>query len=64
MISGIIDNFLMTLDEYQKQIIELRYFTKPRPSWISISQQLNKSDGQCQKDRNQLIEKLSELIST
>ena len=63
MIAGIIDNFLTTLDEYQKQVIELRYFTKPRPSWISISQQLNKSDGQCQKDRNQLIEKLSELIS-
>ena len=63
MISGIIDNFLMTLDEYQKQVIELRYFTKPKSSWIYIAQQLNKSESQCQKDKNQLIEQLYKLIN-
>ena len=63
MISGIIDNFLMTLDEYQKQIIELRYFTKPKTSWVSIAQKLNKSEPQCQRDKNQLIDQLYKLIN-
>ena len=56
-------NFLMTLDEYQKQIIELRYFTKPKTSWISIAQQLNKSEPQCQRDKNQLVDQLYKLIN-
>lgn len=63
MIAGIVDNFLMTLDDYQRQIIQLRYFTKPKTSWISIAQQLNKSEPKCQRDKNQLIDQLYKLIN-
>ena len=58
----LIDNSLDLLEEDEKKLVELRYFSKPTRSWDSISMELNQSKDNCIKIRRKVIEKLSDYI--
>ena len=58
----LIDNALDLLEEEEKKLVELRYFSKPTKSWDSIAMELNQSKDNCIKIRRRVIERLSEYI--
>ncbi len=58
----IINTSLDLLEEEEKKLVELRYFSKPTRSWTSIAQNLNQSVDNCIKVRKKVIGKLSDYI--
>ena len=58
----LIDNALDLLEEEEKKLVELRYFSKPTRSWDSIALELNQSKDNCIKIRRKVIEKLADYI--
>ncbi|MBY6948412.1 xanthine dehydrogenase [Clostridium botulinum] len=58
----IINTSLDLLEEEEKKLVELRYFSKPTRSWTSIAQDLNQSVDNCIKVRKKVIGKLSDYI--
>ncbi|NFH81688.1 xanthine dehydrogenase [Clostridium botulinum] len=58
----IINTSLDLLEEEEKKLVELRYFSKPTRSWTSIAQDLNQSVDNCIKVRKKVISKLSDYI--
>ena len=50
------------LEDEERKLVELRYFSKPTRSWDSISIELNQSKDNCIKIRRKIIEKLSEYL--
>ncbi|NFQ58471.1 xanthine dehydrogenase [Clostridium botulinum] len=64
---GIIEKELITttldlLEDDERKLVELRYFSKPTRSWTSIAQDLNQSVDNCIKVRKKVIGKLSNYI--
>ncbi|NFE85860.1 xanthine dehydrogenase [Clostridium botulinum] len=64
---GIIEKELITttldlLEDDERKLVELRYFSKPTRSWTSIAQDLNQSVDNCIKVRKKVISKLSDYI--
>ncbi|MDP4147465.1 MAG: xanthine dehydrogenase [Bacillota bacterium] len=57
-----IDNALETLDETELTLVQLRYFHKPKKTWISIAEELRIDKDYCCKVKNCIINKLSDLI--
>ena len=60
---NIIKNYLDALDPEDKKLIEFRYFSKPKKSWVQVSSQLNISIDWCTKNRRRIISNLSKLIN-
>lgn len=58
----IISTSLTLLEDEEKHLVELRYFSKPTRSWNSIAAELNQSVDNCIKVRRKVIEKLSDYI--
>ncbi len=58
----IINASLDLLEEEEKKLVELRYFSKPTKSWTSIAQDLNQSVDNCIKVRKKVISRLSDYI--
>lgn len=58
----LIEVTLDLLEEEERKLVELRYFSKPTRSWDSISIELNQSKDNCIKIRRKIIEKLSEYL--
>ena len=58
----LIDNALDLLEEEEKKLVELRYFSKPTRSWDSIALELNQSKDNCIKIRRKVIERLADYI--
>lgn len=57
-----IDNALSSLNEESYKLVELRYFTKPRKTWIEIGRKLNMDKDYCCKKRCEIINELASLI--
>ena len=57
-IDGALDQ--LTSDEFK--LVDLRYFSKDRKTWIEIGSKLSFDKDYCTKIRNKIIDKLSELI--
>lgn len=55
-------NALKDLDEIESKLIELRYLSRDRGSWISIGMKLNFNKDYCQQLRNKIINNLIEII--
>lgn len=53
---------LTLLEDEEKKLVELRYFSKPKRSWDNIALELNQSKDNCIKVRRKIIEQLSEYI--
>ena len=58
----LIDNALDLLEEEEKKLVELRYFSKSNRSWDSIALELNQSKDNCIKIRRKVIERLADYI--
>ena len=58
----LISTSLTLLEDEEKHLVELRYFSKPTRSWTSIAAELNQSVDNCIKVRRKVIEKLSNYI--
>ena len=58
----LIDNALDLLEEEEKKLVELRYFSKPTRSWDSIALELNQSKDNCIKIRRKVSERLADYI--
>lgn len=58
----LIEVTLDLLEDEERKLVELRYFSKPTRSWDSISIELNQSKDNCIKIRRKIIEKLSEYL--
>ena len=58
----LIDNALDLLEEEERHLVELRYFSKPTRSWDSIALELNQSKDNCIKIRRKVIERLADYI--
>lgn len=58
----LIDNALDLLEEEERKLVELRYFSKPTRSWDSIALELNQSKDNCIKIRRKVIERLADYI--
>ncbi len=56
------NKFNSNVEEEEKKLVELRYFSKPTRSWTSIAQDLNQSVDNCIKVRKKVIGKLSDYI--
>jgi len=50
------------LEDEEKKLVELRYFSKPTRSWTSIAQDLNQSVDNCIKVRRKVIDRISTYI--
>lgn len=57
-IDGALDQ--LTSDEFK--LVELRYFSKDKKTWIEVGMKLGFDKDYCTKVRNKIIDKLSELI--
>lgn len=57
-----IDNALGTLPPDELRLVQLRYFKKPKPTWIAIGKDLTMDKDYCCKKRDEIINHLSELI--
>ncbi len=55
-------NALKDLDNIETKLIELRYLSKDRSSWIAIGSKLNFTANHCQEKRNKIINNLSDVI--
>lgn len=53
---------LTLLEDEEKKLVELRYFSKPTRSWDSIALEVNQSKDNCIKVRRKIIEQLSDYI--
>ena len=58
----LISTSLTLLEDEEKHLVELRYFSKPTRSWTSIAAELNQSVDNCIKVRRKVIERLSNYI--
>ncbi|AGX43968.1 hypothetical protein [Clostridium saccharobutylicum] len=58
----LINTTLDLLEDDERKLVELRYFSKPTRSWTSIAQDLNQSVDNCIKVRRKVIEKISTYI--
>ncbi|AGK98181.1 hypothetical protein [Clostridium pasteurianum] len=57
-----IDNALTVLSPMQRQLVELRYFSFPTRSWVSIERDLHMNKDYCCTKRKEVITLLSKLI--
>lgn len=57
-----IDNALKSLTDESYKLVELRYFTKPKRTWIAIGKELNMDKDYCCRKRCEIINKLASLI--
>lgn len=57
-----VDNALSTLTEEAHRLVELRYFSKPKKTWIAIGKEMNMDKDYCCKKRCEIINYLSDLI--
>ncbi|WP_026888042.1 hypothetical protein [Clostridium beijerinckii] len=57
-----INDILALLDDDERKLITLRYFSKPVQSWASIAQNLNHTSDNCIKKRRKIIKKITELL--
>lgn len=57
-----IENSLSLLTPEDLKLVKLRYFTKPKNSWVAIGLDLNMDRVTCMQRRNKIINKLSEYI--
>ena len=53
---------LEALSAEDRQLIELRYFSKPRKSWTEVGYKLNKDKDSCCRSRKKIINTLSYYI--
>ena len=58
----LISTSLTLLEEEERHLVELRYFSKPTKAWTSIADELNQSTDNCIKIRRKVIEKLADYI--
>lgn len=58
----LINAALELLEDDERKLVELRYFSKPTRSWTSIAQDLNQSVDNCIKIRRRVIEEISTHI--
>lgn len=59
----LVDAALDLLLAEDKQLIELRYFSKPTKQWTNVAAKLCMSYDNCQKKRRTIIQKLAEYIN-
>lgn len=57
-----INDILALLDDDERKLITLRYFSKPVQSWASIAQNLNQTSDNCIKKRRKIIKRITELL--
>lgn len=59
----LIEKALKLLDKTERELVELRYFSLRKPSWLYISMQLNMSEITCLRVRNRVINKMGMYIN-
>lgn len=57
-----IDGALEQLTSDEFKLVELRYFSKDKKTWVEVGMKLRFDKDYCTKLRNKIIDKLSELI--
>ncbi|MCD2345797.1 hypothetical protein [Clostridium guangxiense] len=57
-----IDNALKCLTSESYKLVELRYFTQPKKTWVAIGNEIKMDKDYCCKKRCEIINKLAELI--
>ncbi|MFW2490983.1 xanthine dehydrogenase [Clostridium chromiireducens] len=57
-----ITNALNTLEPEETKLVELRYFTKPKKSWVEIGMTLGLDKDTCGRMKNRIIYKITDLI--
>ncbi|MBW6408989.1 xanthine dehydrogenase [Clostridium weizhouense] len=58
----LITTTLDLLENDERKLVELRYFSKPTRSWTSIAQDLNQSVDNCIKVRRKVIDRIADYI--
>ena len=62
LMKELIATSLTLLEDEERYLVELRYFSKPTIAWASIATELNQSTDNCIKIRRKAIEKLAGYI--
>ena len=62
LMKELIATALTLLEDEERYLVELRYFSKPTIAWASIATELNQSTDNCIKIRRKAIEKLAGYI--
>ena len=57
-----IDGALEQLTSDEFKLVDLRYFSKDKKTWVEVGMKLSFDKDYCTKIRNKIIDKLSELI--
>lgn len=57
-----IENALKSLADTERKIIELKYFTKPKRTWLEIGLAVNMDKDHCRRKGKKLIHSLSDYI--
>ena len=60
---ALIDKVIKILDPIELQLIQQRYFSKPRNTWTNIKYTLGLSDDRCYKLRNKVINKVIKYLT-
>ncbi|MGN1358680.1 MAG: xanthine dehydrogenase [Bacilli bacterium] len=58
----LVDKVMNLLEEEEKRIVELRYFTKPKRSWTSIQNELNLSPDTAYRKRRNIINRIAKYL--
>ena len=59
----LIEKALNLLDKTERELVEFRYFSLRKPSWLYVSMQLNLSEMSCLRIRNRVINKIGMYIN-
>ncbi|NFA43378.1 DUF722 domain-containing protein [Clostridium botulinum] len=57
-----IDNALNTLNHEERELVELRYFSKNKKTWVEIGMLLSIDKDYCSKLKNRIINQLSNYL--
>ena len=58
----LVEKTLKLLDETEKEIVRLRYFSKNKKTWFNIAAELNMTTDNCTKKRRKIIEKIQTYL--
>ena len=59
----LVDKVLKLLDDEEKKVVELRYFSNPKRTWTSIQNELNLSPDTAIRRRREIINKIARYLT-
>lgn len=59
----LIEKALNLLDKTERELVELRYFSSRKPSWVHVARRLYMSEITCLRVRNRIIKKIGIYIN-